>query len=99
MAVYDDSRYITCALVNRQPYGTPMLAFRPRPTFNMDEATSYLWQGGDTLEGVAYKVYGNMNLRWTILDANPQYRTEFDIKPGDTIYIPDFEEVVDLVDG
>lgn len=99
MAVYDDSRYITCALVERPPYNTPMLAFRSRPTFNMDDATSYIWQSGDTLDGVAFKLYGNMNLRWAILDANPQYRTEFDINPGDTLYIPDFEEVVELVDG
>ena len=36
-------------------------------------------------------------LRWAILDANPQYRTEFDIENGDKILIPDYESVVKLV--
>ena len=99
MAVYDDSRYITCALVERVGDATPMLAFRTRPVFNMDNATAYTWQEGDTLDGLSYKMYENMNLRWAILDANPQYRSELDISPGDVLYIPDFEEVVDLIDG
>ena len=54
---------------------------------------------GDSLDGVAYKFYGNCALRWAILDANPKYRTEWDIENGDVINIPDYEEVVELVNG
>lgn len=57
----------------------------------------YEWVEGDTLDGVAYKMYNNTNLRWAILEANPQYNSEFDIKNGDTILIPDYTEVVDIV--
>ena len=55
------------------------------------------WKAGDTLDGVAYKFYEETEFRWAILDANTKYRTEFDIKVGDVILIPSFEEVVDLV--
>ena len=47
---------------------------------------------------MAYRYYGVSALRWAILDANPKYKTEFDIKCGDRILIPDYEEVVGIVD-
>ena len=31
---------------------------------------------------MAYRYYGVSALRWAILDANPKYKTEFDIKCG-----------------
>ena len=71
---------------------------RPRFSFNEDNATSYIWNVNDTLDGLATRFYYEPNLRWVILDANPQYRSEFDIKPGDVLLIPDYEEVVGIVD-
>lgn len=98
MAVYDNSRYLRTQLYTRLGADSPMLRIRSRFSFNMENCTSYTWCEGDTLDGVAHRQYGISALRWAILDANPKYRTEFDIEVGDVIQIPDFEEVVSIVD-
>lgn len=97
MAVFDNSRYLRTSRFNRLGWDTPTLDVRERFTFNEALCKTYTWIEGDTLDGVAYKFYNNTALRWAILDANPQYRTEFDIDPGDTLLIPDYEEVVSIV--
>lgn len=97
MALYENSRYLHTRLFNRLGWDTPTFGIRQRFTFNPENCKNYEWCEGDTLDGVAYKQYGFTALRWAILDANPKYRTEFDIQNGDTILIPDFEEVVDIV--
>ena len=96
MAVYDNSRFINTNLEDRD--GVSKLGFYTRNSFNMENATAYTWKEGDTLDGVAYNNYGISEFRWAILDANPQYRSEFDIEPGDILYIPNYDEVVDLVE-
>lgn len=62
--------------------------------FNPKEATYYTFVEGDTVDGIAYREYGNAQLSWAILDANPQFLTEIEIKPGDELMIPSYEEVV-----
>lgn len=98
MAIFEDSRYIECDVYSRGNEEVPTLTLRNRHKFNLDNAITHVWKSSDTLDGLAYKYYEIADLRWAILDANPQYRTEFDILAGDVIYIPDFEEVVDIVD-
>ena len=98
MSVFDNSRYVRSVLYVREDSGTPTLKIRDRFSFSEDNAEVYTWKSSDTLDGVAYKYYGIADLRWAILDANPHYRTEFDIKTGDNILIPAFEEVVEVVD-
>ena len=49
------------------------------------------------LDGVAFRYYEDTNLRWAILDANPRYKTEFGIKNGDIINIPDYENIVEVL--
>lgn len=97
MAVYENSRYLHTRQSNRLGWDTPTLEIRNRFTFNQEDCTMHEWCEGDTLDGVAFRYYGISNLRWAILDANPKYRTEFDIKNGDVILIPDYEEVVSIV--
>lgn len=97
MAMYDNSRYLHTAMFNRLGWDTPTLDVRQRFTFNEATCRVYVWVEGDTIDGLAAKFFNNTALRWAILDANPQYRTEFDISPGDTILIPDYEEVVSIV--
>lgn len=97
MAVYDNSRYLRTSMFNRLGWDTPTLDVRQRFTFNEDRCQLYVWIEGDTLDGISFKFYNSTALRWAILDANPQYRTEFDILPGDTLLIPDYEEVVSIV--
>jgi phage tail protein X len=95
--IYENSRYLHTTMSTRLGWDVPTLDIRKRFTFNEDNCQTYEWIEGDTLDGVAYKFYGICALRWAILDANPKYRTEFDIKNGDRILIPDYEEVVDIV--
>lgn len=95
MAIYENSRYLHTPLISRK--GVFVLGIRKRFHFNPENYSVYMWVEGDTLDGVAHKFYGISNLRWAILDANPKYRTEFEIKNGDIINIPKYEEVVDLV--
>lgn len=97
MAVYDGSRYLHTPMYNRFEGTTPVLKMRRRFSFNEQRCTYYTWIDGDTLDGVAFKHFGDCALRWAILDANPEYRTEFEIEAGDVILLPDPDEVVDLV--
>lgn len=99
MAIFEDSRYIESTVYSRGDEEVPTLTLRERHKFNLNSAKIHTWKSSDTLDGVAYQYYEIHDLRWAILDANPQYRTEFDIKVGDTVYIPDFAEVVDVVDA
>jgi phage tail protein X len=95
--MYDNSRYLHTKMFTRLNFDSMTLGMRKRFTFNEKNCTTHEWTEGDTLDGVSYKYYGETDLRWAILDANPKYRTEFDIRNGDIILIPDSEEVVDLV--
>ena len=99
MAVYENSRYLNTTMFTRIGQDSPTFRIRERFKFNENKCTIHEWCEGDTLDGVAYRYYEETTLRWAILDANPQYRTEFDIKNGDHILIPDYEEVVSLVNG
>ena len=97
MAVFENSRYLHTRMFNRIGWDIPTFEIRRRFTFNPENCENYEWREGDTLDGVAYNFYESSALRWAILDANPQYKTEFDIKNGDIILIPDYEEVVNIV--
>lgn len=97
MAMYENSRYLHSRQFNRLGWDSPTLEIRQRYTFNQEKCINHEWCEGDTLDGVSHRYYGISALRWAILDANPKYRTEFDIKNGDIILIPDYEEVVSLV--
>lgn len=51
----------------------------------------YQFKAGDRLDILAEEFYGNAQLKWRILLANPQYATELEIKVGDLINIPNPE--------
>jgi nucleoid-associated protein YgaU len=53
----------------------------------------YTWVAGDRLDVLAYKYYGDAQKWWVILDANPRYMTPWDIRTGDVISIPTYQEV------
>lgn len=95
--MFENSRYLRTPIYTRLGEDSPILKIRSRYTFNIQNATIHEWVEGDTLDGLAYKYYGIAALRWAILDANPPYRSEFEIEYGDRIFIPDYDEVVDLV--
>lgn len=97
MAMFENSRYLKTSMILRKGLDDYTLTLRRRHTYNEAKGSYYEWKEGDTLDGVSYHQYGETALRWAILDANPKYRTEFDIKNGDNIFIPDYNEVVDLI--
>lgn len=93
MAVFQGSRYVkTSAYVRRGE--TLVLSIRNRLHFNDEECRYYTVVQGDTIDGIAYKQYGNAQLGWAIMDANPALQSEMDIEAGDILKIPPFEEVV-----
>ena len=93
MAVYQGSRFVkTPAYIRRGE--TLILKIRGRVTFNESLCSYYTVVQGDTLDGIAYHKYGNAHLWWAIMDANPVYQSEIDIKAGDVLKIPPLEEVV-----
>lgn len=97
MAVFENSRYLQTRMYKRLGWDIHTFAIRKRFTFNESNCSTHEWCEGDTLDGLAYKSYGFTALRWAILDANPKYRTEFDIKNGDIILIPSYRDVVEVV--
>ena len=96
MAVFQDSRYTKTSAYIREG-NTLTLSIRERNYFNIGNATFYTVVQGDTIDGIAYRQYGNAQLWWAIMDANPKYQSEIDIKPGDVLTIPSLDEVVRVV--
>lgn len=95
--MYENSRYLHTPIYTINGNNSPILKKRDRFSFNLSNCTLHEWVEGDTLDGISYKYYGISALRWAILDANPKYKTEFDIEYGDKIFIPDFNEVLEIV--
>ena len=92
MSVHTGSRYIKSPIYARNG-STFIFTIREKTTYNPELATYYTVVEGDTIDGIAQKFYGNANLYWAILDANPQYLSELDIETGAVLMIPSFREV------
>lgn len=92
MSVHTGSRYIKTPIFARNG-STFIFNIRNKTKYNPELATFYTVVEGDTIDGIAYKTYGNANLYWAILDANPQYLSEMDIQIGDVIMLPSVREV------
>lgn len=93
MAVFQNSRYVQTPLFNHRGESA-LLSIRDRNNFDLSKATYYTVVDGDTIDGIAYTQYGNPQLWWAIMDANPSFQSEIEIKAGDILTIPPFDEVV-----
>lgn len=92
MTVYRNSRYTkTPAYIHS---ATVALKMRERVKFNEKNYTYYTVVQGDTIDGISYKLYGKASLYWAIMDANKKYQSEVEIKAGDILAIPSYQEVV-----
>ena len=90
--VFLNSRYVTDPLITAR--NTKMLnPFVQKHKFNLDDAKFYTFVQGDTIEGIAYRLYGNAQLWWAIMEVNPKYQAEMEIQPGDSLLIPPYSEV------
>lgn len=90
--IYEGSRFTKTDMYDRN--GTLLFKNRERFTFGMKNAVIHRFVEGDSLDGLAYKYYGNTQLWWAILDCNPKYRCEIDIPYGAELIIPALEEVM-----
>lgn len=92
MSVYQGSRYSLNKPFLRSD-GNLVLSLRPKIHFNPTTSKQYTVKQGESSDSIAYNEYGNAQLHWAILDANG-YLSDLDMKAGDIIYIPPYEEVV-----
>jgi len=53
-----------------------------------DRGISHQWKLGDRIDILAARYYGDEQLWWVIMDANPRYLSSLDIKIGDVLAIP-----------
>lgn len=97
MSVFQGSRYTKTSAYVRKGEAL-ILSIRSRIHFDEEKSTFYTVVQRDTIDGIAYKHYGNAQLWWAIMEANPLYQSEIDIKPGDVIMIPPFDEVVKYIE-
>ena len=95
MAIYRGSRYANCRL--RYKGNRPYLTTPERVTFTPSKCFIYQINEYDTIDGLAYKFYGNAAYWWCIMDANREYQSELEIKPGAILQIPAWEEVQKVV--
>ena len=92
MSVFSGSRYLKTPIYARK--GKQFIFdIRNKYKFNLDEADYYTVVQGDTIDGIAFKFYGNAQLYWSILDSNG-LMSELDLEPGMTLVIPPYEDVV-----
>lgn len=89
--IYKGSRYTDTGLYDRN--GTLLFNIRQPLALGTKNSIIHTFCNGDRLDNLAVKYYGNPQLYWVILEANPKYRCELDIKYGESLIIPDFEEV------
>lgn len=61
--------------------------------FNPEETFPYKFNSKDRLDVLAYRFLDDPQLGWAILDCNPRYNFETEIKSGDIIRIPTIEGV------
>ena len=92
MSIYKHSRYIETPAYYSEG---SVLTFdiRRRKDFSKAKGTYYMWKETDTMDYLAFKHYGSHSLWWVLLDANPKYQSELEIKSGDIIFIPDKSEI------
>lgn len=91
MAVYTGSRYMNSY---QRVRGNRIYLTNPRrANFDPAKCTLYQFKDTDTIDGLAYKFYGNAALWWCIMDANREFQSELEIKAGTILQIPSFEEV------
>lgn len=89
--LFKGSRYVNTPAAIRD--GNLVFTRRRRVRFDLSLALLYRWSTYDRLDLLARKYYGDPSKWWAILEANPSYRSEFEINAGEVIYIPSRAEV------
>lgn len=95
MTVYRGSRYVSSK--KRKRGNRPYLTMCERAVFTPSLCTIHQVTDGETIDGLAHRYYGNAAYWWAIMDANREYQSELEIKAGDILQIPSWEEVKKVV--
>lgn len=100
MAIYEGSRYSNVYTHERIVDDKEIIAFNIRqlPQINYGGATKHRWIMSDRLDILADRYYGDPQYWWFLLDANPKYMEEHEIRNGDLLLIPTYEELRKVVD-
>lgn len=95
MSIYTGSRYTSTPTYYPRGSDKQVFDIRERKKLDLtDNIKFHTWTSTDRLDYLAYTLYGDSKYWWALLDANPQYQSEFDIKVGDLLAIPTYEEVI-----
>jgi hypothetical protein len=95
MAIYKNSRYEDTYLFRddadeNKTFIDPIRVPKYAPT---KEDFMVEIREGDRLDIIAKDLYGDEQLEWVLMDANPQYTSPLDVQAGDFINIPNPERV------
>lgn len=93
--IFKGSRYSNTPMYNRDE--ATIFERRELYNFNLENSIKHTVMQKDNLSSLAYQHYGDAQLWWVILEANPSYSSIFDINVGDIIIIPSKEEVMNIV--
>jgi nucleoid-associated protein YgaU len=91
--IYKGSRYVGAKMFLDAEQDMPYLAPTETTIQKHEDDLVYQFKAGDRIDILAKKFYGDPQAHWMILYANPEFETEFDIKEGDLLTIPNPERV------
>lgn len=95
--LFANSRYRTTPVTYSSKKQSLFFRTRRKGVFNKNEMIKHTIVQGDNLPVLAKKYYDNASYYWVIMDANAgKIQSEFDLKLGDIIDIPSYEQVVRL---
>lgn len=88
--IYSDSRYATgnIAKAYDQRVGTYQVGVSRTWPVIQSNYYVYTWKDNDRLDTLAYKMSGNADFWWKILDANPEIIDPMNIPPGTEVRLP-----------
>jgi phage tail protein X len=98
--MYEGSRYTNVYSYDEEKDGKLITAFNIRtlPKIDYTDSIKHTWIQSDRLDILAYNYYGDTQYWWFILDANPQYFEEHEIKNGDILLIPPYSELLEVIE-
>lgn len=95
MAVYAGSRYANSDTYLDVENGIVFIDPLRLPEYEAEQDDmEILITEGQRLDILAYELYGDAQLEWVLMDANPQLTSPLDLKAGDVITAPDPDRVI-----
>ena len=88
--IFTDSRYASGTIFKAQDARNDTHQVTVLRKFPSGKSTYYMyeWQEGDRLDELAYRLYGNSNIWWQIMDYNPEVSDALNIAPGTLLRVP-----------